>query len=287
LSALFVALLWVLSQVAHAAKGGDNASPFASIPDRYWVALALACAALGVGVALVRALSAAVSASMSAYIGVARGKAVGTLTSILLYIALVVAVLSQTKLDLSGIAISGAVTGVIVGIAAQAAFSNAIAGIVILFARPYQPGQFITARAAAFGGIDYSGEVIDISLFYSKLINGQQEIRVPNGSMLASVVTLRPQAIDVYLPLVLALDRWEMLSTAGLVHQLSDALPPGRHLTATVEQLNDSTVQIGVRASLASEAERTVLERALVQILRAAPADGHAAPDPTGELHNL
>jgi hypothetical protein len=165
--------------------------------------------------------------------------------------------------------------------------SNAIAGIVILFARPFQPGQFITARAAAFAGIDYNGEVSDITLFYTTLINGQQEIRVPNSSMVASVVTLRPQAIDVYLPLLLPLARWEVLSTAGLVHQLSDALPAGRHVAATVEQINESMVQIGIRASVASDTERSILERALVQVLRATPVDGHTPPDPAGELHNV
>lgn len=285
LSVLFLASLWFLSQVAHATA--DSASPFAKLPDRYWATLGIACVSLAIGIGLVRALSAWVTAVTATYIGVARAQGLGVLASILLYIALAIAVLSQTKLDLSGIAVSGAVTGVIVGIAAQASFSNVIAGIVILFARPYQPGQFITARASAFAGIDYSGEVVDITLFYTTLISGQQEIRVPNSSMVASVVTLRPQPIDVYLPLVLTLARWEVISTAGLVHQLRDALPPGRHVAATVEQLNESTVQIGIRASIASDAERSTLERALAQILRAAPADGHTAPDPAGELHNV
>src|SRR6185437_1692606 len=59
-----------------------------------------------------------------------------------------------------------AVGGVVVGVAAQASLSNAVAGLVILFSRPFRTGQYVTVRAAAFAGSEYSGEVGEITLFY-------------------------------------------------------------------------------------------------------------------------
>jgi hypothetical protein len=289
LAVLFLSSLGLLNAFAH---GGDyvfrqSGGRFEGIPNQPWITPLLACVSLVLGVALVRTLTTWVIATSAAYIGPARAQAAGMVVSITLYIVLAVVVAGQTRLDLSGIALSGAVTGVIVGIAAQASLSNIIAGVVILFARPYRPGQYITARAAAFAGSEYSGEVSDITLFYTTLLAGTQEIRVPNSSMVVSVVVLRPQALDIYLPLALPLVRWEVISTAGLVHQLRAALPADRYVTATVERLDESTVQIGVRASVADDQERSLLERALVQILRAAAVDGHTAPDPASELHDV
>src|SRR5207245_6062359 len=81
--------------------------------------------------------------------------------------------------------------------------SNIIAGVFILFARPYGPGMYVTVRTTAFGGVEYSGQVWDVGLFYSTLHSGGKEIRIPNSIMVAAVVVLRPQQLDVYIPLTL------------------------------------------------------------------------------------
>ena len=44
-------------------------------------------------------------------------------------------------LPLGNLLIGGAVTGMILGIAAQQSLSNVFAGLVLLFARPYIPGE--------------------------------------------------------------------------------------------------------------------------------------------------
>jgi hypothetical protein len=278
LGVAFFAVLWVLTQISHGAR-------YFGVRSQPWIILLLAAGAFSLGVSLVRAVVLWSTQASSTYLGVARSKAAGVALSVVLYVVLVVVVAGGTNLDLSGIALSGAVTGVIVGIAAQASLSNMIAGIVILFARPYRVGLFVTVRAAAFGGTEYSGAVQDITLFYTTLLDGGQEIRIPNSSMVASVVVIRPQALEVYLPVLLPLARWETLSTTGLVHQLTDALPADRQVTATVERLDESGVQIAVRASVADSRERALLERAVVQVLRAAAGETHRASDAADDLH--
>ena len=251
------------------------------------ITLLFAALAVAIGIALVRTLGEWVGSASTGYVGAGRSRTIGRLVSGSLYIFGAVVIASQAKLDLSGIALSGAATGVVVGIAAQASLANSIAGLVILFARPYRIGQYVTVRAAAFAGSEYSGEVADISLFFTTLLAGAQEIRVPNSSMIASVVVLRPQALDVYVPLILPLARWESMTTTGLIRQITEVLPAGRHVTASVERLEGGSIQIGIRASVADEMERSTVERALLRIVERGPVPGEDDATSAGELHEL
>lgn len=251
------------------------------------ITLLFAALAVAIGIALVRTLGEWVGSASAGYVGAGRSRTIGRLVSGSLYIFGAVVIASQAKLDLSGIALSGAATGVVLGIAAQASLANSIAGLVILFARPYRIGQYVTVRAAAFAGSEYSGEVADISLFFTTLLAGVQEIRVPNSSMIASVVVLRPQALDVYVPLILPLARWESMTTTGLIRQITEVLPAGRHITASVERLEGGSIQIGIRASVADEMERSTVERALLRIVERSPSAGEDDSASAGELHDL
>ncbi len=244
-----------------------------------WSTPTLGLITVFVGIVAARTLVAIAAARATEYLGVARVKSAQSIISVVLYVLLALTVASQTQIDLSGIALSGAVTGVIVGIAAQASIANVVAGIVILFSRPFRSGQYITVRAAAFAGSEYSGEVGEITLFYTTIFSGKQEIRVPNSSMVTSVVTLRPQMLDVYLPVILPPARWEKLSTTELTRQLTSALPGGRFVTAAVERIDGGTLQIGIHASVANDQERSILENALVKVLGPTPGGNVTGPD--------
>ena len=53
---------------------------------------------------------------------------------------IVLGTLQLLDVDLRTLLLGGAITGVVVGIAAQQPLSNFFAGLVLLFARPYVPG---------------------------------------------------------------------------------------------------------------------------------------------------
>ena len=232
-----------------------------------WVTAAAALVSIAIGVTVIRAfVSGLVNRSVD-YLGMTRVQSARSVVSGVLYLLLVLVVASQTEIDLSGIALSGAVTGVIVGIAAQASIANVVAGLVILFARPFRPGQYVTVRAAAFAGSEYSGVVGEITLFFTTILSGEQEIRVPNSSMVTSVVTLRPQLFDVYLPVLIPLAQWHDLSMTELSSSLGEYLPARRAVFAQVERMEAGSVQVGIRASLATMEERSSLERAVVATL--------------------
>lgn len=83
--------------------------------------------------------------------------------------------------------VGGAVTGVILGIAAQQSLSNLFAGVVLLFARPYVPGEAIRIRSGAFGG-SLDGVVTSVGLLYTTLDTTDGVINIPNAGLLAAAV---------------------------------------------------------------------------------------------------
>jgi small-conductance mechanosensitive channel len=85
------------------------------------------------------------------------------------------------------VVLGGALSTVFVGIAAQQALGNVFAGLVLLFARPFQVGDAIRLRAGALGGT-IDGVVIDIGITYVRLNVGGSPMSVPNAQVLNAVV---------------------------------------------------------------------------------------------------
>ena len=74
--------------------------------------------------------------------------------------------LALLQVDLSGLLVGGAVTAVVLGIAAQQTLGNFFAGLVLLFARPYIPGQRVTIHNGAMGG-PFDGVITGAGLTYT------------------------------------------------------------------------------------------------------------------------
>jgi small-conductance mechanosensitive channel len=154
-------------------------------------------------------------------------------------------------------------TGVIVGVAAQASLSNIIAGVVILFARPYSAGMYVTVRTTAFGGAEYSGQVRDVGLFYATLQSSGREIRIPNSAMVAAVVVLRPQKRDVYIPITLPRSA-DLPACLELLRRDIDSCTMAQSAArVALERVTKAGYVVGVRVFVASEAEQRAVERAI------------------------
>lgn len=83
--------------------------------------------------------------------------------------------------------LSGALTSVFVGIAAQQALGNVFAGMVLLFARPFRVGDAIRLRAGALGGT-LDGRVTDIGITYVRFDTGDTVMSIPNSQVLNAMV---------------------------------------------------------------------------------------------------
>lgn len=98
----------------------------------------------------------------------------------------------------STLAVGGAFTAVLLGLAAQQAMSGIFAGIVLQSTRPFRVGERVRLVGGALAG-SLEGTVSSLGLFYTTLSQGADRLLVPNNVLLGLVVVpLRePDKVDV------------------------------------------------------------------------------------------
>jgi small conductance mechanosensitive channel len=96
------------------------------------------------------------------------------------------------------LAVGGAITAVIFGLAAQQTLGNLVAGLVLLSARPFRVGEHVRFQSGPLAG-QTEGSVSSLGLLYTTLADGEDRIMVPNNVVLAAaVVPVRePSGLDV------------------------------------------------------------------------------------------
>ena len=96
------------------------------------------------------------------------------------------------------LAVGGAFTAVILGLAAQQTLGNVFAGVVLLTARPFKVGERVRLQAGVVGGTA-EGTVSSLGLLYTTLTQGYDRMLIPNNVVLAAaIVPLRePESVDV------------------------------------------------------------------------------------------
>src|ERR687895_866062 len=96
------------------------------------------------------------------------------------------------------LAVGGAITAVVFGLAAQQTLGNLIAGLVLISARPFKVGDRVRLQAGGLAG-QVEGVVATLGLLYTTFAQGRDSVMVPNNVVLAAaVVPLRePAAIDL------------------------------------------------------------------------------------------
>lgn len=115
---------------------------------------------------------------------------------------LVLSLVAAAGVNLSGLLVGGAILGVVVASASQAALGNFFAGLVLMFAAPFRIGDIVRVRTA-IAPVDYEGRVIDARAQHTTLLTRRGDlVRIPNSSMLNSIVIVGIQAeMDVELEL--------------------------------------------------------------------------------------
>lgn len=106
------------------------------------------------------------------------------------YLIVLITVLGLLDVPIGRLVLSGAITGVIVGIAAQQSLGNAFAGLVLMFSKPFSVGEYITLRSGSLGG-QFDGEVTAITLMYTVLETEEGPITIPNSGALAAATGRR------------------------------------------------------------------------------------------------
>lgn len=105
---------------------------------------------------------------------------VGGLTTLILTLQLL-------SLPVGQLVLGGALTGVLVGIAAQQTLANLFAGIILLLSKPFVVGDDVRLWSGPLGG-EFEGTVLEIGLTYVRLEAASGEFRLPNAQVLSSAV---------------------------------------------------------------------------------------------------
>jgi small-conductance mechanosensitive channel len=185
-------------------------------------------------------------------------------------LAIIVA-LRVAGLDPRTLAVGGAFTAVIVGLAAQQTLGNLIAGTVLLSARPFRVGERVRLQGGGIAG-QIEGIVSSLGLLYTTFAQGDDRVMVPNSVVLnVAIVPLRePEGVDLRARLpagVTPLEVQELLDSAV-------ETPVRSQPRITLEELDGDEVVVRIMATperpsdgprLASE----VLEAVAAQTARA------------------
>ena len=194
----------------------------------------------------------------------------GTAGTVSFLIRLLTLILSVTvALRLAGLrpqtlAVGGAITAVILGLAAQQTIGNLIAGTVLMSARPFRVGDRVRMHAGGVAG-QVEGTVTSIGLLYVTLANGEDRVLVPNNVVLAgAVVPLRePSGVDLRARLpsqVKPTDVEERLEERVSVQTRGDP-------QVDLEEFVDGELVVRIRATPADRDEGAALADQVVEAL--------------------
>ena len=111
-------------------------------------------------------------------VGDTRGTGLGLLIQVIGYFVVILTVLGLLGQDVSALLVGGAITGVVIGIAAQQTMANLFAGMVLVTVRPMEIGEHVVLRSGPLAG-EYEGVVTDLGLFYVDMVTAQGPVKLP------------------------------------------------------------------------------------------------------------
>jgi small conductance mechanosensitive channel len=203
---------------------------------------------------------------------------VGFLVRFFTIVASLVAALRVAGIDPQTLAVGGAFTAVILGLAAQQTFGNLFAGFVLLSARPFRVGDRVRLQGGGLAG-QIEGVVSSLGLLYTTFASGDDQIMVPNAVVLSvAVVPLRePAGVDLRArlrPGVTPLDIQELLE-----HTVETPLRDKPRVALEEIDGDEVVVRIGVTPEFPTDGSRLaseVLSTLAAETRRAERADANA-----------
>jgi small-conductance mechanosensitive channel len=137
------------------------------------------------------------------------------------YILVILGLLQMLNVNLKNLLVGGAITGIVLGIAAQQSLGNFFAGLVLMFARPFVPGQRVIIQSGAMGG-PHRGVITESGLIYTTILTDKGPLQLPNSGLLAAAVGPEPDDAETDTGLSVATDTTGATAGAAPAGQ-----PPG------------------------------------------------------------
>ncbi|OIB55875.1 mechanosensitive ion channel family protein [Natrialba sp. SSL1] len=187
--------------------------------------------------------------------------------------------------DLGGLLVGAGFLGIVVGMAAQQVLGTVLAGFVLMFARPFEIGDWIEVE-------DNQGIVTDISIVNTRIRSFDGEyIMIPNDVISSSMVTNRSKRGRLRVEIDVGVDYdADIERAAELAEETIDDLErplsaPGPQVIT--KQLGDSSVVLGVRFWIDKPSARRYMQTqtaAINAIKETFDEEGIGIPYPQREL---
>jgi small-conductance mechanosensitive channel len=236
------------------------------------VRLACAFALVGLGAWFARDAGRALGPAMSKRMDQGTAGTIGFIVRLVLLVAAILISLRIAGLTPRTLAVGGAVTAIVLGLAAQSTIGNVFAGLLILSVQPFRVGERVRLQAGALAGI-VEGTVTQLGLLYVTLANGDDVIHVPNNAVVsAAIVPLRqPGDVEVRARLRPGIKPSEV---QRLVEE-KVTVPTREEPEIELEEVDDSEVVMRVKATPASHADRSRLADEVLAAVDAATNGTH------------
>jgi len=155
-------------------------------------------ALMALGWAIARDIGRALGPPLFRRLEPATAGTVGFLIRLMTVVLALIVALRVAGIEARTLALGGAFTAVIFGLAAQQTLGNLIAGTVLLSARPFRVGERVRLQGGPLAG-QIEGTVSSLGLLYTTFATGEDSIMVPNSVVLnVAVLPLRePEAVNL------------------------------------------------------------------------------------------
>jgi small-conductance mechanosensitive channel len=229
------------------------------------IRVATVAALVVLGWALARTLGRGIAPALYRRLDPGTAGTVGFLIRLLAIAGMVIVALRVAGLDAGALAVGGAFTAIVLGLAAQQTLGNLFAGLVLLSTRPFRVGERVRLQGGPLAGT-VEGIAGSLGLFYTTLVSGADRILVPNSVILGiAVIPLRePERVEMRA-------RFDAsTSPAEVQGQLDGAIsvplryPPD----VTLQELDRDEVVLNIAATPVAPSDGAALASELLDALR-------------------
>jgi small conductance mechanosensitive channel len=231
-----------------------------------WIRIGAVVVLVIVGGAATHWLSQGLSPRLYRRLDPATAGTTGFVVRLLSMAAVVILALRIAGVNAGTLAVGGAFTAVLLGLAAQQALGGVFAGIVLQSTRPFRVGERVRLVGGVLAG-SLEGTVSSLGLFYTTLSQGADRLLVPNSVLLSLVVVpLRePDKVDlrVRFPPDASPQRVERLLLRGI--SIPTRYPP----SVSLEELDAEAVVLRVNATPVRAEDGSQLAEEVLASLRA------------------
>src|SRR3954453_6984338 len=216
------------------------------------VRLACSLALVGLGAWFARDAGRALGPAMAKRMDPGTAGIIGFLLRLALLVAAMMVAFRIAGVTPRTLAVGGAVTAIVRGLAAQSTIGNLFAGLLLLSVQPFRVGDRVRLQAGNLAG-QLEGTVTQLGLLYVTLAQGDDVILVPNNTVVtAAIVPLRqPGQVDLRARLRPGIKPSEV---QRLIEE-TVTVPTRDHPHIELEEVDDAEVIMRVKATPMSNSD--------------------------------